>query len=67
MVHERFLCNRAQEANERYTTKFITSLYEEEAKGVFITRESVLGHLQQVSFQFAFFVQSVQYDVILHS
>ncbi len=40
--------NRAQEANERYTCKFITSLYEEEAKGVFITRESVLGHLQQV-------------------
>ena len=43
-----FLFNRGQEANERYTTKFITALYEEEAKGVFITRESVLGHLQQV-------------------
>ena len=44
-----FLFYRAQEANERYTTKFITALYEEEAKGVFITRESVLGHLQQVT------------------
>eukprot|EP00795_Rhopilema_esculentum_P008053 gene8053-13967_t len=44
---KRGLVLRAQEANERYTTKFITSLYEEEAKGVFITRESVLGHLQQ--------------------
>eukprot|EP00112_Aurelia_sp_Birch-Aquarium-sp1_P005498 Seg1624.4 transcript_id=Seg1624.4/GoldUCD/mRNA.D3Y31 product="ATP-dependent 6-phosphofructokinase liver type" protein_id=Seg1624.4/GoldUCD/D3Y31 len=44
---KRGLVLRAQEANERYTTKFITALYEEEAKGVFITRESVLGHLQQ--------------------
>eukprot|EP00794_Sanderia_malayensis_P011777 gene11777-12996_t len=44
---KRGLVLRAQEANDRYTCKFITALYEEEAKGVFITRESVLGHLQQ--------------------
>ena len=45
-----FCHRRSQEANERYTTKFITALFEEEAKGVFITRESVLGHLQQVCY-----------------
>jgi len=44
---KRGLVLRSQEANDRYTTKFITALFEEEAKGVFITRESVLGHLQQ--------------------
>ena len=50
---------RSQEANERYTVKFITALFEEEAKGVFITRENVLGHLQQV-FSCLIFLQILQ-------
>eukprot|EP00111_Clytia_hemisphaerica_P003406 TCONS_00009726-protein len=38
---------RAENCNENYTTDFITRLYAEEGKGVFTTRQNVLGHVQQ--------------------
>ena len=44
---ERGLLLRNEKCNENFTTKFITELMSEEGKGVFISRESVLGHLQQ--------------------
>ena len=44
---ERGLLLRNEKCNENFTTKFITELMSEEGKGVFICRDSVLGHLQQ--------------------
>ena len=44
---ERGLLLRNEKCNENLTTRFITELVSEEGKGVFICRESILGHLQQ--------------------
>ena len=38
---------RNENANPHYTTEFITNLFSEEGKGVFTTRQNVLGHMQQ--------------------
>ncbi|HSK08334.1 MAG TPA: 6-phosphofructokinase, partial [Vicinamibacterales bacterium] len=38
---------RNEEANETYDTAFITALFEEESRGAFAVRQSILGHLQQ--------------------
>ena len=38
---------RNEKCNEYFTTKFITELLSEEGRGVFISRENILGHLQQ--------------------
>ena len=38
---------RNENANNHYTTEFITNLFSEEGKGVFTTRQNVLGHMQQ--------------------
>jgi 6-phosphofructokinase 1 len=38
---------RNEEANPTYDTTFMSSLFEEESRGVFAVRESILGHLQQ--------------------
>ncbi len=38
---------RSEFANEVYTTPFICSLFEEEGKGVFDVRQTILGHMQQ--------------------
>ena len=42
-----FLAVRNELANEHYTTDFIARLLEEEGRGAFDVRQSVLGHLQQ--------------------
>ena len=54
MLVERFkegkrlgLVIRNEFANSIYTTSFLSSLYEEEGKGVFDVRQAILGHLQQ--------------------
>ena len=44
---ERGLLLRNEKCNVNFTTKFITELLSEEGRGVFISRDSVLGHLQQ--------------------
>ena len=44
---ERGLLLRNEKCNDNFTTKFITELLSEEGKGVFISRENILGHLQQ--------------------
>ena len=38
---------RSENANEIYTTSFISALYEEEGGDLFDVREAILGHLQQ--------------------
>ena len=38
---------RNERANQLYTTKFISDLFEEEGRGLFEVRWTVLGHLQQ--------------------
>jgi len=38
---------RNEFANRVYTTSFVSSLYEEEGRGVFDVRQAILGHLQQ--------------------
>merc|ERR1712241_1152629 len=44
---ERGLILRNEKANDNYTTDFVTRLYQEEGKGIFTTRQNVLGHMQQ--------------------
>ena len=44
---ERGLLLRNEKCSDNFTTKFITELLSEEGKGVFISRENILGHLQQ--------------------
>jgi 6-phosphofructokinase 1 len=44
---ERGLLLRNEKCNENFTTTFITELLSEQGKGVFICRDSILGHLQQ--------------------
>lgn len=46
---QRYLTIRNEFANENYSVEFIRSIFDEESKGLFSTRVSVLGHLQQVS------------------
>ena len=38
---------RNENANQLYTTPFMVALFEEEGRGLFDVRESVLGHIQQ--------------------
>ena len=38
---------RNERCSDQYTSQFITSLYNAEGEGMFITRELILGHLQQ--------------------
>ena len=38
---------RNEEASKRYTTDFICRLLEEESRGLFEVRSSILGHLQR--------------------
>lgn len=44
---QRGLILRNENANENYTTDFITKLFTEEGKGIFSCRANVLGHMQQ--------------------
>ena len=44
---KRGLLLRNEKCNENFSTKFITDLLAEQGKGVFITRDNILGHLQQ--------------------
>jgi len=44
---ERGLVLRNENANENYTTDFIYRLYSEEGKGIFSSRQNILGHMQQ--------------------
>merc|ERR1719259_394269 len=44
---ERGLVLRNEMANENYTTDFIHRLYAEEGKGIFSSRQNILGHMQQ--------------------
>ena len=38
----------AEFCNANYSTDFITRVYSEEGKGIFVTRSNILGHIQQV-------------------
>lgn len=40
---QRGLVLRNENANDNYTTEFITKLYAEEGKGIFSCRQNVLG------------------------
>jgi 6-phosphofructokinase 1 len=42
-----YLTIRNERANEQYTTDFMRRLFEEEGKGLFDVRQSILGHIQQ--------------------
>ena len=44
---ERGIILRNELCNENYTTQFITQMLAEEGKGIFVTRDNILGHLQQ--------------------
>ena len=44
---QRGLILRNESCSENFTTQFITSLFAEEGKGLYITRSNILGHLQQ--------------------
>ena len=44
----RGLVLRTEHCNKNYTTDFISRLYQEEGKGLFVTKTCVLGHVQQV-------------------
>ncbi len=38
---------RSENANDTYTTNFVSSLFQEEGAGLFTVRQAILGHLQQ--------------------
>jgi len=44
---QRGLVLRNEMANDNYSTEFIYRLYSEEGKGIFTTRQNILGHMQQ--------------------
>ncbi|KAK2174080.1 hypothetical protein NP493_830g01055 [Ridgeia piscesae] len=44
---KRGLVLRNEKASDNYTTDFIHRLYNEEGKGIFVSKKNILGHMQQ--------------------